>query len=79
MWLSTLYIMWPIHLQRLRFLRPTVQEEMHLQENTLFDLLGHTKCCQCPLHHATNLGTKFEAAISNGLGEEMLFRICGPC
>ena len=50
MLLSTLYIMRPNHLQGLRFLRPTVQEEMHLQENTLFDLggQGHTKCCPVP-------------------------------
>ena len=38
---STLYIMWPIHLHGLRLLLPTVKEEMHLQENTLFD---HSDC-----------------------------------
>ena len=26
------YIMWPIHLQGLRVLRPTIEEEIHLQE-----------------------------------------------
>ena len=34
---STLYIMLHIRLQGLRFLRPTVKEKMHLQEN-LFNL-----------------------------------------
>ena len=27
-----------MHLQRLKLLRPSVWEEMHLQENTLYDL-----------------------------------------
>ena len=27
-----------MHLQHLKLLRPTVKEQMHLQENTLFDL-----------------------------------------
>ena len=35
---STLSIMWPMHLQSLKLLCLTVYEEMHLQENTLFDL-----------------------------------------
>ena len=35
MLLSTLYIMWPIHLQGLRLLCPTIKKEMYLQENTL--------------------------------------------
>ena len=35
---STIYIMWPIHLQSLKGLRTTVKEEMFLQDNTLFDL-----------------------------------------
>ena len=38
MLLSILYIMWPIHLQGLMLLHLTVEEEMHLQELTLFDL-----------------------------------------
>ena len=28
--LSTLYIVWPIHLQDLRLLRPTFKDEIHL-------------------------------------------------
>ena len=35
---SALQIIWPLHLQNLKLLRPTVQEEMHLKESTLFDL-----------------------------------------
>ena len=46
---STLYIMWPIQLQGLRLPRPTVKEEIHLQENTLCNPWpwgkGHTKWC----------------------------------
>ena len=30
--------MWPMHLQRLKLLYPTVKEQMYLQENTVFDL-----------------------------------------
>ena len=35
---STLYIMSSIHLQSLKLLHPMVKEEMHLQENKLYDL-----------------------------------------
>ena len=35
---STLDIMGPMHMQNLKLLLPKVYEEMHLQENTLFDL-----------------------------------------
>ena len=35
---STLYIMSPMRLQSLKLLCPTVKEEMHLQENTVYDL-----------------------------------------
>ena len=51
---STLYIMWSIQLQSLKFLGLTVYEEIHLQVNTLFDFWpwpwgqGHTKCCPVP-------------------------------
>ena len=70
--------MLPIHLQGLRFLCPTVHEEMHLQENTLFDLdLGvkvSQNVAQYLLHHVTYLGTKFEAAMSKGLGGDTFTR-----
>ena len=35
---NTLYIMSLMHLQSLKLLCPMVKEEMHLQENTLYDL-----------------------------------------
>ena len=72
MLLSNLFIMLPIYLQGLRFLRQTVHVDMHLQENTLFYLdLGvkvTQNIAQYPLHHVTYLGTKFEVATFNGLG-----------
>ena len=51
---STLDIMWPMHRQNLKLLLRKVYEEMHLQENTLFDLWpwpwgqGHMKCHPVP-------------------------------
>ena len=78
MFLSTPNIMRHIHLHGLRFLCPTSQEDMHLQENTLFDLdLGvkvTQKVAQYPLHHVFYLGTKFEVAISNSLGGDAFTR-----
>ena len=43
---------------------------MHLQENTLFDLVKVTRnVAKYPLHHVTYSATKFEAAImSNNSG-----------
>ena len=35
---SIVYITSPMHLQSLKLLRPTVKEEMYLQENTLYEL-----------------------------------------
>ena len=55
-WSIALYIMWPMYLQSLKLLWPTVKK-MHLQENTLFDLWlwpqglggqGYMKCCPLP-------------------------------
>ena len=47
--------------------------KMHLQENTLFDLdLGvkvKGNVAQYPLHHVTYAPTKFEVAMSKGLGD----------
>ena len=80
MLLSTLNIMWPMHLQRLKFLRPTVKEKMHLQENTLFDLWpwhrgqGHTKCCSVPSTSCDLFTCKVWSAISNGLGRDAFTR-----
>ena len=49
-----------MQMHSLRLLRPTVWEEMHLRENTLFDLVA-----QYPLHHVMYAATKFEDATSN--------------
>ena len=49
MLLSTIHIMWPMHLRTLKLLCPMVQEEMQFQVNTLFDRdPGHMKCCLVP-------------------------------
>ena len=51
---SSIHIMWPKHLRALKLLCPMVQEKMHLQKNTLFDLdpkvkgQGHMNCCLVP-------------------------------
>ena len=54
---STLYIMSPMQLQRLKLLSLAVKEEMHLHENTLYDLDLGVKVtqdvAQYPLHHVT--------------------------
>ena len=60
---SSLDIMGPIHQQRLVLLHLTVKEKIHLQENTLFDL-----------HHVNSTATKFEVALSNGLGGDIFTR-----
>ena len=75
---STLYIMWPFQLQSLKLLRQKVNEEMHLQENSIFDLdLGvevTQNVAQYPLHHVTYSATKFENATSNRLGGDTFTR-----
>ena len=60
--------MWPMHLQSLKFLRPTIKEEMHLQESTLFDLWVKVtrNVAQYPLDHVTYTPAKFEGATYNG-------------
>ena len=51
-----------------------VKEEMHLQENTLYDLNLVVKVTQnvvqCPLNHMTYACAKFEVATSNSLKED---------
>ena len=61
-----LYIMWPIHLQGLRLLRPTVKEEMHYKKihYSTFDLVAQN-VAQYPLHHVTYSPARFEVATSN--------------
>ena len=60
----------PTHLQRLKLLRLAVKEQMHLQENTAFDLDLRFKITQDvaehPLHHVTYAFAKFDVAIFNG-------------
>ena len=75
---SALQIIWPLHLQNLKLLRPTVLEKMHLQESTLFDLDLQVKVtlnvAQCPLHHVTYAPTEFEVTTSKALGGEAFTR-----
>ena len=70
---STLYIMRPMHLQGLKLLRSTVNEQMHLQENTVFDLDFGIKVtqdvAQHPLHHLTHAFAKFGVTTFNGKGD----------
>ena len=67
MFLSILYIMWPIHLQGLRLLHLTVKDEMHLQEKAMFDLDLGVKVtqnfAQYPLHYMAYSPAKFEVAM----------------
>ena len=67
-----------MHRQNLKLLLRKVYEEMHLQENTLFDLdLGvkvTRNVTQYPLHHVIYAPTKFQVATSNGLGEDTITR-----
>ena len=64
-----------MHRQNLKLQLPKVYE-MHLQENTLFDLdLGvrvTRNVTQCPLHHVIFASTKFEVATSNRLVEDTI-------
>ena len=67
-----------MHQQGLTLLNPTVKENMHLQENTLFDgdfdlglpIKVTRNVAQCPLHHVTYAPTEFEDTTSNALGGE---------
>ena len=68
-----------MQLQRLNLLHLIVKEEMHLQENTLFDHDLRVKVTQYvakyPLHHVTYAHAKFEVATSNGLEGDAFTRI----
>ena len=63
-----------MHHKSLILLHPTVEEKMHLQENTLNDLDRQVKViqnvAQCPLHHVTYAPTEFELTMSKALGGE---------
>ena len=64
--------------QSLILLHPTVEKKMHLQENTLNDLVLQVKVTrnvtQCPLHHVTYAPTEFEVTTSKALGGEAFTR-----
>ena len=66
--------MWHMHLWSLKLLCPMVKEEMHLQENTLYDLDLVVKVTQnvvqYPPNHMTYAHAKFEVVTSNSLGED---------
>ena len=70
--LSTLYIIWPINMQNLKVLRPTVEKGTHSQEKKLFNIDLWVKVtqniAQYPLYSVTYAPAKFEFATSNGLG-----------
>ena len=62
-----------MHLQSLKLLCQAVQEEMHLEENTYFDLdLG---VAQYPLHHVIYASTKFEVTTSYGLEDTITRKV----
>ena len=67
-----------MHLQNLKLLCPKVKEEMHLQENTLYDLDIGVKVThnvvQYLLHHVTYASAKFAVATSNSLGGDTFKR-----
>ena len=65
-----------MHLQSLKLLHPMVKEEIHLHENTFFDLDGKVtrNFAQYPLHHVTYAPANFEVAMSNGLGGDAFTR-----
>ena len=77
---STLYIMWFIHLQHLRFPCSTVEKSSRCickkKHNILWPWHSGVKVTwkdsQYPLHHVTYTPAKFEAATSDGLGEDAL-------
>ena len=67
-----------VHLHNKKMLRPTVLDEMHLQENISYDLIVGIKVTlditQHPLQHVTYAPAKFEVATSNGLGADKFER-----
>ena len=67
-----------MHLQSLKLLRKNLEEEKHLQENSIFDLHPKVKVtrivAQYPLHHVTYPATKFEVATSYPLGGDTFTR-----
>ena len=66
--------MGPMRHQSLILLHLTIEEKMHLHENTLNDLKVTRNVAQYPLHHVTYSATKFEVATSKGLGRDAFTR-----
>ena len=72
-----------MQLQSLKLLH--LKEEIHLQENTFFDLWPWPwgakvtqYIAQYPLHHVTYSGITFEVVMSNGLGGyRYIYKKCG--
>ena len=71
--------MLPVHLQSFMLPCPTVYE-MHLYENTVFDLLPWVgvnvlkDVAQSPLHYVTYSYAKFKVATSNGFERDAFKR-----
>ena len=61
--------MWAMYVLSFKLLCPTVKEEIHLQENTLFDydqdlgVKGTQNVIQYPLHHVTNTLAKLPCSM----------------
>ena len=72
---SALHIMRPMQLPSLKLPRTTVLEDMHLQENSLFNLGIGVNVTQndslYPLHHVTYMPAKFEVATSKARGRHL--------
>ena len=68
--------MLPMQLQSLKLLPLKVKEEIHLQENTCFDLEVKVtgNVAQYRLHHVTYSAAKFEITTSKGLGGDTFTR-----
>ena len=75
----TLYTMWPISLQSMKVLNPTVMgrcifKKMHYLTFDLGVKVTHN-CTQYPQNHVPNVLAKFvEVATSNGLGGDVFTR-----
>ena len=61
-----------MHLQRLKVLRPTVKEQMHLQDDFDLGFRVIRDVAQYPLHIVTYASAKFEVAMPNGLGDAFI-------
>ena len=78
MHLHSLKLISDMHLQSSKLIHLEFEEEMHLQENTVFNLdLGANvtqNVAQYPLHYVTYAAAKFKVATSNSLGGDTFTR-----